>query len=264
MSKESKPDYFAVEVEKDNELIVIKEQVEVKVEDKVIVEEKVKEEVKTSILDNQDLLQKIGIIPVVLFELYKVIVSTLLILFIPQKCGDHVCDTNENLVLENELYTAGLVINFITLFSFIIFYYIEIKRENRLITYLEVNPKLPFDNDSVGNVLESLPSDKRNNIIQLDKQYQYIGYFSLLMFMLNSIISGVVVYEYYLDSQTTSTFITNILFMITKLGDIYATVNTEQNIFYSAYLKGKVQYNDVDKDKLINNETNNESDKEKI
>ena len=260
MSKESKADYFAVEVEKDNELIVIKEQVEVKEE----IKKEVKEEDKTSILNNQDLLQKIGIIPVVLFELYKVIVSTLLILFIPQKCGDHVCDTNENLVLENELYTAGLVINFITLFSFIVFYYIEIKRENRLITYLEVNPKLPFDNSSVGNVLESLSSDKRNNIIQLDKQYQYIGYFSLLMFMLNSIISGVVVYEYYLDSQTTSTFITNILFMITKLGDIYATVNTEQNIFYSAYLKGKVQYNDVDKDKLINNETNNESDKEKI
>ena len=260
MSKESKPDYFAVEVEKDNELIVIKEQVEVKVEEKV----EVKVEEKTSIFNNQDLLQKIGIIPVVLFELYKVIVSTLLILFIPQKCGDHVCDTNENLVLENELYTAGLVINFITLFSFIVFYFIEIKRENRLITYLEVNPKLPFDNTSVGNVLESLPSDKKNNIIQLDKQYQYSGYFSLLMFMLNSIISGVVVYEYYLDSQTTSTFITNILFMITKLGDIYATVNTEQNIFYSAYLKGKVQYNDVDKDKLISNETNNESDKEKI
>ena len=258
MSKESKPDYFAVEAQeeekKDNELIVIKEQVEVKEE----IKKEVKEEDKTSILNNQDLLQKIGIIPVVLFELYKVIVSTLLILFIPQKCGDHVCETSENLVLENELYTAGLVINFITLFLFIIFYYIEIKRENRLITYLEVNQKLPFDNDSVGNVLESLPSDKKNNIIQLDKQYQHIGYFSLLMFMLNSIISGVVVYEYYLDGQTTSTFITNILFMITKLGDIYATVNTEQNIFYSAYLKGKVQYNDVDKDKLIINESNKE------
>jgi hypothetical protein len=49
--------------------------------------------------------------------------------------------------------------------------------------------------------------------------------------------------------------------MITKLGDIYATVNTEQNIFYSAYLKGKVQYNDVDKDKLINNESDKGTDK---
>jgi hypothetical protein len=39
--------------------------------------------------------------------------------------------------------------------------------------------------------------------------------------------------------------------MITKLSDIYATVHTEENVFYSAYLKGKIQYNDVDPDKLL-------------
>jgi hypothetical protein len=39
--------------------------------------------------------------------------------------------------------------------------------------------------------------------------------------------------------------------MVTKLGDIYAITNTEQNIFYSAYLKNKLQYNDVDPDKKL-------------
>ena len=67
--------------------------------------------------------------------------------------------------------------------------------------------------------------------------------------MFNTILSGFVVFDYYLDNQTTSTYITNILFMVTKLGDIYATANTEKNVFYSAYLKGKIQYNDVDPDK---------------
>jgi hypothetical protein len=37
--------------------------------------------------------------------------------------------------------------------------------------------------------------------------------------------------------------------MITKMADVYSTVNTEKNILYSAYLKGKVQYNDLDADK---------------
>ena len=64
-------------------------------------------------------------------------------------------------------------------------------------------------------------------------------------------MSGFVVFDYYLDNQTTSTYITNILFMVTKLGDIYATANTEKNVFYSAYLKGKIQYNDVDPDKKV-------------
>ena len=39
-----------------------------------------------------------------------------------------------------------------------------------------------------------------------------------------------------------------------KVADVYSTVNTKQNIFYSAYLKNKVQYNDVDPDKVINTE----------
>jgi hypothetical protein len=69
------------------------------------------------------------------------------------------------------------------------------------------------------------------------------------MFIINTILSGFVVYEYYLDSQTTSTYITNILFMVTKLADVHSNVNTEKNVFYSAYLKGKIQYNDVDPDK---------------
>jgi hypothetical protein len=204
-----------------------------------------------SILNNQDLIQKLSIAPVVAFELYKVMVSSFLILFVPQKCDDHVCQLNENLVLDNELYNTGLVLNFITMFSFLIFYFFEIKRENRLIAYLEVNQKIPSDNTSVGKILELLPIEKRSAILNLDKYYQKIGYFVLFMFLLNTIVSGFVVYEYYLDNQTTTTYITNILFMITKLSDIYATVHTEENIFYSAYLKGKIQYNDVDPDKLL-------------
>jgi hypothetical protein len=209
--------------------------------------------VDIKMLKNQDSMQKIGILPTVLIELYKVLVSSLLILFVPQKCGNHVCSINENFVSENTLYTSGLTINFITLFSFFVFYYIEVKRENKLIMYLEVNNKIASDNESVGKALLLLPNDKKNNIISIDKQYQIASSISLLLFLLNSIISGVVVYEYYLDNQTTSTFITNILFMTTKLGDIYSIANTEQNIFYSAYLKNKLQYNDVDPDKKITN-----------
>jgi hypothetical protein len=35
-----------------------------------------------------------------------------------------------------------------------------------------------------------------------------------------------------------------------KVTDVYSTVNTKKNIFYSAYLKNKVQFNDVDPDKI--------------
>jgi len=200
-------------------------------------------------INDQDFQQKIAFIPLVAIELYRVLVSSLLVLFVPQKCNDHVCSLSENMIWENHLYNAGLIVNFITLFSFLTLYYCEVKRENRLITYLDVNKNVPCDNDSVGKVLEMLPLEKRNNILLLDKWYQRTSYASIFLFMFNTILSGFVVFDYYLDNQTTSTYITNILFMVTKLGDIYATANTEKNVFYSAYLKGKIQYNDVDPDK---------------
>jgi len=200
-------------------------------------------------INDQDFQQKIAFIPLVAIELYRVLVSSLLVLFVPQKCNDHVCSLSENMIWENHLYNAGLIVNFITLFSFLTLYYCEVKRENRLITYLDVNKNVPCDNDSVGKVLEMLPLEKRNNILLLDKWYQRTSYASIFLFIFNTILSGFVVFDYYLDNQTTSTYITNILFMLTKLGDIYATANTEKNVFYSAYLKGKIQYNDVDPDK---------------
>ena len=205
----------------------------------------------SELLNNQDFTQKISIIPIVLVELYRVMVSSFLILFVPQKCGNHTCQLNENLVLDSTLYNAGLVFNFITTFFFVILYTIEIKRENRLITYLHVSSTMPSDNNSVGKILEKLPIDKKNNILYLDKAYQKIGYFVMLLFAINSALSGVVIFNYYLDNQTTTTYITNIILMITKLSDIYTTAHTDKNIFYSSYLKGRIQFNDVDPDKKV-------------
>ena len=212
--------------------------------------EKIKGKINDKIND-QDFNQKMAVSIAVILELYRVLVSSFLVLFVPQKCDDHVCSLSENMVFENHLYNAGLVFNFITMASFLAMYTLEIKRENRLITYLEVNKAVASDNNSVGTALEKLSVEKRDSIWQLDKYYMYSGRASIIIFIVNTILSGFVVYEYYLDSQTTSTYITNILFMVTKLADVYANVNTEKNVFYSAYMKGKIQYNDVDPNKLL-------------
>jgi cytochrome b subunit of formate dehydrogenase len=216
--------------------------------------------VRKSIVENvkdftadQDNNQKINVAISVALELYRVLVSSLLILFVPQDCGGgNLCTMTENMNSDSNLYTTGLFFNFATLFVFIAMYYFEVKRENKLITYLDVNKTIATDNESVGKELEHLPVEKRSNILLFDKYYQKMAYGAMGIFVINSVISGVVVYNYSLGNQTTTTIITNILFMVSKLGDVYVTVNTEQNIFYSAYLKGKIQYNGVDPDKFKN------------
>ena len=203
-----------------------------------------------NILQNQDTMQKINVGMTLLLEVYRVLMGALLVSFVPQKCDDHICSPTENLYAGNGLYIAGFVVNFLTLAAFLALYVIEVKRENRMITYLEVNPHNPNSSESVGEALLKLPATKRQNILDLDKIYQRGGYFVTSAFAFNSVLSAIVVFDNYLDSKTVTAYLTNVLFMAAKVNNVYAIANTDQNVFYSAYLTNKVQYNDVDPDKI--------------
>jgi hypothetical protein len=135
--------------------------------------------------------------------------------------------------------------------AFVALYYAEVRREVKLIAYLDVNPNRPSDNESVGQVLEKIQPEHKNAILYYDSLYIKAGYLTIGCFTINSILSGLVVYKYYLDDKTTTTFITSLLFVIQKLQQVYVTLKTEKNVFYSAYLNSKVQYNDLDKDKVV-------------
>jgi len=95
-----------------------------------------------------------------------------------------------------------------------------------------------------------LSTVKKDNILQFDNYYQKAGYVSTASFLINAVLSSIVVYSNYLDSKTVTVYLTNLLFMGLKVSDVYSTVNTKKNVFYSAYLKNKVQFNDVDPDKI--------------
>jgi hypothetical protein len=205
------------------------------------------------VLNNQDNMQKINVVLVLLIEIYRVLMGALLVSFVPQNCDGHICSPTENLYNGNDLYIAGFVINFFTLLSFLTLYGIETKRENRLIAYLDVNPHKPNDSDSVREALMALPESKRENILYLDKIYQKGGYFVTGVFVLNTVFSGIVVFDNYLDSKTVTAYLTNVLFMASKVYNVYSIANTEENVFYSAYLSNKLQYNEVDPDKIADN-----------
>ena len=202
--------------------------------------------------DNQDLNQKVGVTIAVIVEIYRALIASFLILFVPQKCEDHICSFSENAQTGTDpLYNAGFVFNFITMAAFLALYYAEVRREVKLIAYLDVNPNRPSDNESVGKVLEKLPEKHRDLILYYDSLYSKTGYATIVCFTTNSILSGLVIYKYYLDDKTTTTFITSLLFVIQKLQQVYVTLKTDKNIFYSSYLNSKVQYNDLDKDKVL-------------
>ena len=169
---------------------------------------------------------------------------------LPTVLSDALCSLTEN-IGTTTLYNASFSVNAITFLSSLIMYMYEVKRENTMINYLHVNDDVPTDNDEVGKVLVKLPEEKKNKILKLDKQYQLSSYITFLFFIVNSILSGITISEHYLDNKTLTVFVTNVLFMAGKLIDVSAITNTEINIFYSAYLKHRIQYNDVDPDKMV-------------
>ena len=212
---------------------------------------------RTSIMDkikekqnDQDFQQKLGVGTTLILEIYRVLMGALLIAFVPQNCNGQICSMSENLTRDDVLAKTAVGTNFTTLGAFLILYYIEVKRENKMINYLEVNRFTPVDNESVGECLEKLSIAKRDKLLQYDAYYQKCGYISTIAFVLNAVFSIITIYNHYLDSKTLTVLLTNLLFMGSKVSDVFSTVNTKKNVFYSAYLKNKVQYNDVDPDKI--------------
>jgi hypothetical protein len=198
-------------------------------------------------MNNQEFYQRYKAISNITLELFRVVTSSLMIIFVPQNCGDHICTFDEILQFDNNQKGIGLSINFITLFSFFFMYLVEMYRENLLIKYLDVNPNMPNDSEYLSNIMEILPNNKKQRILNGNVYYMYVSYFTIIVYIINAVISGIIINDAYLNSQTYATFITYVIFMINKLTNAYSVVNTNENVFFSAYLKTNVQFNDIDR-----------------
>jgi hypothetical protein len=199
---------------------------------------------------DQDFQQKSNVYLTLVIELYRVLVGSLLIMFVPQKCGEEVCGMTELVNSTDSVDNATLAMNIFSLCAFCGLYFVEVKRENKLITYLEVDKTLPTDNDAVGEALIQLPVAKKESILYLDGLYQKVSYVALAAFLVNSGLSGYTVFNNYLDDKTFTVYLTNVLFMAFKLKEAYDISNTKKNVFYSAYLTQPVQFNNVDPNKI--------------
>lgn len=189
---------------------------------------------------SQNFQQRTFILIEFIIEIYRVIIGTCLITFVPQN-GNYIWYVSGNSILAIAYY-----INIGTLCSFLTLFLIEMIRENKIINYLEVTPLLGTDNNSVGEILEQMDPVKRKTLYWIDTIYVSWSVYCLGCFGANTILSGIVIIENLTDTQIISVFITNILFMFTKLYRIYYIIHTEKNIFYSAYLINFVQFNDLD------------------
>ena len=115
-------------------------------------------------MSDQDFKQKVGMYIAFITEFYRALMGSFLVLFVPQKCGDHICGMSDVVSTGNDLKDSAFSFNVIVFVLFLHMYFAEIRRETKMIDYLHINPELPRDNDAVGEALVRLPEEKRNCI----------------------------------------------------------------------------------------------------
>jgi hypothetical protein len=217
---------------------------------------------------DSDTKQKIQSFVLLITHGYKVLMASLLTIFVPQKCSVITNDNSSNISSNNSSYyltnnectlkdnfinliplnQGALAINFITLALFLGFYIFEYYREYWCIEYLDIDP-----NKSINNLkkeIENYPNYK-NKLIKLNKQYYIYSFILVVSNIINFIISSVLIYYYYyLDYKSITVLITYFLLIADKL---FSTLLSSRDSFInllpkSAYMKDSIIFNTIDSD----------------
>ena len=89
-------------------------------------------------VDN-DMIQRCKVFGIFMLQGYKILTGTLLSVFIPQSCGDHVCTLKENIENNDKYHRIALSWNIMTMVIFIGYFIIELIREEWCIKYLDID-----------------------------------------------------------------------------------------------------------------------------
>jgi hypothetical protein len=197
-------------------------------------------------------------------EIYKALMASMLVMFVPQECGGESCGLTETIfsTTPDGLYMAASCTNVITFLGFAYLYFVEISRENMMIEYLEMNRELPRDNESVGEALIKLGPEKVGELHVLDSKYRHAGHMAMGCFIVNTILSAIPIITNKLDAKTYTVMVTNVLFIVSKLMEVREIVNTPENVFYSAYLTERQSFNDTDPDHVIGGDADGAADED--
>ena len=183
-------------------------------------------------------------------EFYKVLMGTFLVVFVPQQCNDQICTMRENFYNGATLNYVGNISNVVTFASIGTLYFIEFKRENWCIEYLDIDDEKSTNN--LDEEIELYPKFKQEMAV-LNKKYIVSIYVALCAMTINFILSGVTVYQSYAGSNSITTFLSFFMLVFIKLYSSWsvAALSIKDERANSAYMKEPKTYNTIDADYRI-------------
>ena len=139
-----------------------------------------------------DCKERIKIALTFLLQSYKVLMGSMVLLFVPRACEDHICSFTDNLYNTNSLNLSGMVFNFITVLSFIAVYIAELRRENWCIHNFDIDHNVSDNNLEI--VLKDNP-ELSNTLHYYNRLYKNTTLGCLFIFLINFIVSNVILYN---------------------------------------------------------------------
>ena len=203
-----------------------------------------------------DIVQRFKVGGLFILQMYKVMTGTLLALFVPQKCGDHICTIQENVDDSDRFHEMVLTWNILTSVLFIGYYLLELRREEWSIKYLDI------DNDKPDNSLKEVIikyKDLDEKMDRINKYYYNIVRVTIFFYVINNLLSIRLLKDKYYSSTTLSCFFSFSLLVGMKLFNSFTVA--KNSVLYdkmtSAYMTEFVSYNVIDIDYLQNIEKKN-------
>jgi hypothetical protein len=156
------------------------------------------------------------------FEMIRVLLGCLHVLFVQQYCESKVNDSCFIINNFNQINTVNIMVisfNFFTLGMFLYFYMIQHRRERYFEKYLEINKWL--DNDTINVFLRSNATIANDIRVHNEKLYSIVKML-ICTYVVNMIISACVIIGMYYDGvKTITTMFTNVFLISNRLYDLY-------------------------------------------
>ncbi len=208
---------------------------------------------------SQDNTQKIMVSCLLLLDLYRILIGSFYSIFVPQSCPDkingipqltyHTCTLEDNISDLTTFNKATIGINAVTAVVSLIGFILEFRREQWMIKHLEVDSKKSDDN--LIHEIESY-SKMKASFLKKNKDYYRVFITIASLSLINTIVSGILIGDYYDGLKTITTFITNTLLIATRTTkSIQISIKCEKQMkALSPYLLEPTSFNTIDPDYL--------------
>ena len=206
-----------------------------------------------------DLIQRVKVCGIFFLQSYKILTGTMLSIFVPQSCGDHVCTLTENINNDDFYHRSALGMNALTMLLFFGYYFIELRREEWSIKYLDIDNNKP-DNSLKAIIITEPKLDKQMD--RLNKYYYNALLITGSFYFINILMTIKLLKEKYHSSSTISCFMSFSLLVMMKLYNSFSVArqSVKNDKMMSAYMSEFVSYNVLDSDYLEEKEEENKKE----